>query len=271
MITVNQVKPTGYAHAACFDHIADALQGAAAKFPEKDATIYIASHLLEYFSLTENIKGGSGAAVPRVPQGAIIWNFEQVGPQNTWMTNVYKESCRNHEVWDYSTANVAAWKEHFNIDAKLLPLAYDPAMVGCVSECKAKLGPPVFYGSQNPRRLEVLSAVPGLRAYWATKTGLYGENLDRMLCGAPCILNLHYYMMTSIFEIARCSYLFANGVPVMSETSTDQDDYSHIPDLFHPLETIVARANKRDYPDWSEQRRAYMNAPHLSDHLETLL
>ncbi len=250
MLKVVHVKPENYPHSACFDHVAAALGNAARHFPGYRGAVVIGAHL-----------------VKAIPSHAIIWNFEQVELGSEWMTDEYIETCRNAaQLWDYTPTNVAAWKQHYGIEAKLLPIAYDPAMVGTVQRCREPLARPRFYGSLNDWRNEALNTMPHLKL----TTPIYGRELDAELSAAPCVLNLHYYR-SAIFEIVRCSYLFANAVPVMSAESVDQDDYVHIPELFYDLDTMRQRAEDRDYPDGAEQRRAYMRAPHLREHLGPLL
>jgi len=250
MIEVYQVTLANYVHTACFDHVVRALRNAASNFPEASGTVCIGGHLW------------SGPA----PDGWIIWNSEQVSPDNPWMKEGYIQNCKNHQVWDYSGTNIEAWSRHYGIHAELLPIAYDPAMTGVIAPCKAKLYKPSFYGCLNDRRKEILARFDN----YTFSHGTYGRKLDRALSRTPCVTNLHYYD-PAIFEVYRCAYLWANAVPVMSEEALDHDDYAHMRDLFLPLDDLVARAISRDYPSGEEQRRDYMRAPWMSEHLEELI
>ncbi len=255
MITVTHIKPQGYIHSDCFDHVADALRGAAARIDNPpEVEIFIAAHLA-YHSGVE------------IPDGATIWNFEQVATGNPWLDENYRALAERCHVLDYSEANVRAWKELHNIDAQLLPLCYDPKMSGVVERCKGKLDVPRFYGSSNPRREAILKRFDHIRPSGPA----YGSELDKMLSRSPCIVNLHFYE-SAVFEVVRCSYLWANAVPVLSEPSADQADYGHIPDLFaESVDDLVERVTERDYPDGMAQRAAYMAGPWLADKLEELL
>lgn len=236
-------------HAACFSHVVGALDNAARQYPKARGTVCIGAHTM-----------------PTIPPDWIVWNFEQVAVGNPWMKPKYIALCRRNQVWDYSPLNVAAWRELYGIEAKLLPLGYDPAMVGVVSRCRAKGDMPRFYGSWNHRRHMILSRVE----HRQIAMPCYGRALDLELSAAPCVLNVHFYE-SSIFEIVRCSYLFANAVPVMSEDSADQADYQHIPGLFPGTEAMLELARARQYPSGDAQRSAYMGAPWLSENLERVL
>ncbi len=250
MLKVIHVKPPGYEHAACFDHVAAALRNAALDCPRAEGRVVIGAHL-----------------VAEIPTDCTIWNFEQIDNASDWISPSYVEACRNADrLWDYSPANVAAWRNTYGIEAELLPLAYDPAMVSSIGRCKAKRSAPSFYGSWNERRSRILSVIDCR----LLPLPIYGADLDRELSMSPCVINVHYYD-AAIFEIVRCSYLFANAVPVMSEESADQAEYHFIPDLFHTSDKLRDRAKARDYPSGDDQRRAYMGEPHLREHLGGLL
>lgn len=128
------------------------------------------------------------------------------------------------EVWDYSVANLAILAEH-GISGRLVPVRSSTARLAEIREdisgqCQSyDVG---FSGTMSTRRAAVLMALQnaGLRI---RNVPIFGRARDRALAQSLCILNIHFAEDYRVFESTRCEYWLAVGVPVVSETSLDDD------------------------------------------------
>ncbi len=189
-----------------FDDIAETLRYgfkalAATGYRLPDRTVMLGAHLLPWDT--------------RPDAQRILYNFEQrdSGP----LTNSALHLYRQHEVWDYSASNVAWLAEH-GVKAKHVPVGFVPEL-----QRIQKVAPDIdvlFYGLVNTRRRRLLDDLraAGLRVYESINS--YGHDRDNLIARSKIVLNVHFYE-TGIFEIVRCSYLFANKVCVVSEQSID--------------------------------------------------
>lgn len=253
--SITQVTPPGNIHAACLDHVARAFSESSGlpwfkarnTNAIKPGAIIIGAHLL--------------GKTERLPPGCVIWNTEQVSANVPWIDQHYIDLLEAAEVWDYSQRNVMEWRQH-DVTAKWVPLGYCPSMESpaLAKRSRERL---VVYGSTCDRRRAV-----------AEKRGAvqlpvcYGAALDAELATAAAVLNVHYYT-PGIFEIVRCSYLFANAIPVISEASAD--------DWFWPA--LLPEGTFHEYDDLlrvfgtasgEAQRDAYRRLP-MTDILASVL
>lgn len=166
-------------------------------------SILIGSHLLNHVN-----------AQPE--PGSILYNFEQV--DSRWMNSAYLELLRRYAVWDYSQRNIALLKQNGVQSIKYVPLGWMPQLT--------RIAPAVpdidilFYGSINERRLQILRDLKARNVRVEHVFGIYGRERDALIARSRIVLNLHFYE-SKIFEIARVSYLLANGVCVVSENGLD--------------------------------------------------
>ena len=90
-----------------------------------------------------------------------------------------------------------------------------------------------FYGSQNERRIKIIDQLKSQTVPTTLPDGTVGERpivvasfmgyggfRDKLVARSKIVLNMHYYD-SAIFEIFRCSHLFANKKCVVSETGKD--------------------------------------------------
>ncbi len=98
----------------------------------------------------------------------------------------------------------------------------------------------LFYGSTNPRRNRILNNLYERDINVHSIFGKYGAERDSFIARAKILLNLHYFE-NGIFEIFRCSHLFANSKCVISEHGCDKDlDTTHAQSaLFYEKENIA--------------------------------
>lgn len=178
---------------------ADALAGAATQ-------LVFGAHLLR-----EPLKNDDG----------VIYQSEQISETNSWCHADYIKNLRTHEVWDYSPHNVERLRLH-GIQAKLAPIRYMPCMTKFSSLPSEQQDIDVlFYGSTNKRRLTILNDLirAGLRVHKLYRC--FGAERDAWIARSKIVLNTHM-SDNGIFEIFRCSHLFANRKCVISETGSDE-------------------------------------------------
>lgn len=172
---------------------------------------------------------------PDLPRDAIIYNLEQVGPDMPGGT-VYLNRLRQHEIWDYSKANVETLSRGTSLRVKHVP-------IGCIGHLGIYRSQHefdvLFVGSINERRQKIIDELRarGLTV-WAVTKG-FGEERDALLPKAKICLNVHFYD-TKIFEIVRVSHWLANECFVISEDSVDAESYRDML-VFAPYEELVDR------------------------------
>ncbi len=156
-------------------------------------------------------------------KGKIIYQSEQCAahPGQLYLNPGYREILSNHEAWDYSQENIFELYKR-GIDAKFVPIRYMPSMT------RFKSLPPeqqdidvLFYGSTNKRRIAILNDLirAGLRVHKAYN--VFGAERDALIARSKIVLNTHN-QENGVFEIFRCSHLFANSKCVVTETGCDE-------------------------------------------------
>jgi hypothetical protein len=129
------------------------------------------------------------------------------------------------EVWDYSRANLDILATH-GIVGRRVPVRTTDV---CAKEIREDIADQQqtydvgFSGAMSARRATVLVALQeaGLRV---RNVPIFGRARDRALAQARCMLNIHFAEDYRIFESVRCDPWLSVGVPVVSETSLDDDD-----------------------------------------------
>lgn len=157
------------------------------------------------------------------PHPYILFNTEQMThPQRlaAFLSLVSNPMVR--EVWDYSAENCKILATH-GVEARHVPLL-SPSVY--VEQLKAMRGDYLydvgFCGGTTSRRSTILDAIAssGLTVRFVTEFGL---ERDKLLAQCRVHLNIHGHESLKIFEQARCDAWLRAGVPVVSETSLDDD------------------------------------------------
>lgn len=192
-------------------------------------------------------------------EDVVIYQSEQLGAADSiFATEEYIDILSRYPVWDYSGLNIEFLYEQ-GIEAKHVPIGYNRCMSNIrIGRSVSLVGgggkpqsielaewsgtyPPVditgkfvqaidvcFYGSVNERRAKIIEE---LKSRTVTENGVkrplvvasfmgYGGFRDKLIARSKIVLNLHYYD-SAIFEIFRCSHLFANKKALISETGKD--------------------------------------------------
>ncbi|MBN2398069.1 MAG: glycosyltransferase family 1 protein, partial [Deltaproteobacteria bacterium] len=99
------VSPPGYNHSHAFDEIALGLQCAFRELGYEAPAVRAVDEIEgRPIVLGCNLIPHLGAL--RIPEGAVMYNLEQIQPSSPWMTPRYIDLLRSYEVWDYSRKNM---------------------------------------------------------------------------------------------------------------------------------------------------------------------
>ena len=216
-------------HYACFEDFARAMVGALRDLGHEVAALESADDYAAHFERggrliafgaqnAREVPHAGGDAQAAMPRGMILYNSEQVSAVQSptslmWAHDQYRRET-GRSVWDYSRANIEVLRT-LGIEAVHCPVGYHSTMETVEPAADEDIDV-LFYGSRDKWRNSVLNAVEdsGLRV--ARLFGVYGAERDRAIARAKIVLNLHFYK-GGVFEIFRCSHLFANGRCVVTE------------------------------------------------------
>lgn len=162
----------------------------------------------------------------QIPPNAILYNLEQSTVD--WVKRLAGHYSR-YTVWDYSATNVRYWQEN-GIWARHVPIGYVPelSLMG-LQRPAFESGRDIdvlFYGMVENRRATVLDQVIRRGLNTVVLQNTFGNQRDSFIQRAKVALNIHAYPH-SVFEIVRCSYLWANRVAVLTEPAVDIEEHQH--------------------------------------------
>jgi hypothetical protein len=204
----------------------------------------------------------------RLLPGSILYNLEQIYDDSPWLTRDLVEIFKQHTVWDYSVANIAALAR-LGVTAHQVPIGYVPELTRIAPAAEQDIDV-LFVGSLVQRRVNVLQALHERGANVVPVFGVYGERRDALIARSKIVLNLHLYE-AKVFEIVRVSYLLANRCFVVSERGSDPDGERPYADglAFAEYDALVdtclqyldapadrARIAERGFTLFSQQREA---------------
>lgn len=168
------------------------------------------------------------------PPNAILYNSEQTGARGMIPRKIFDavSTWGKRLVWDYSEANAKVLRRMGVSRVVLCPVGYSPAMT------RIEPLPPeqedidvLFVGAVATPQNIVSVARAGIKLMDRAKIledctraglkvkliqGLYATDVDPYIARAKVVLNLHYYE-GAVFEIFRCSQLYANKKCVITE------------------------------------------------------
>ena len=234
---VTLVYPEGYIHSLALLEIAETINYALINlgrdsilttnldFPDR-IQIILGAHLL------------NNNLIKKINSNAIIYNFEQIDPESPWLSNNYLNILKTYATWDYSINNIKQLNFLGIKNIKHLELGYVDQINRIVKQPIQDIDV-LFYGSINPRREFILNELKNLGLNVVALFGVYGSARDEFISRSKLVLNIHFYN-SKIFEIARISYLLANGICVLSETGNDPIEQHYANSLlFSPYEKLV--------------------------------
>lgn len=223
----------------------------AATFPRDRRCILFGADLMLFFNKQGGRAEGHDHRGDEVPSDAIIFNVEYIPePDENGFTpaewrlcqggrQLYIELMRKHLVLDYSMGNVETLARR-GVTALHLPTSYYPGLTHDIEPPTERHIDAMFVGSLNPRRFAVVSKLRDLGRAANALFGVYGRHRDLLYNQSKIALNIHYYE-TNLFEVVRCSYLFANRFLVVSETGSRPSDDAEFWSgaIFCPYEHLV--------------------------------
>ena len=267
-------------HAHAFDEVLECLDGGLRRLGYETRTVLT----------PEGVSGPAIVVAPhlqrldvlrRMGAETIFYNWEPLGAGGNGITSdALMRFLAQRRVWDYARKNVPLWRHLGNSDPVHVPLGYDPALEHLAPSEQRSIDV-LFYGSITPRREKLLKelAARGVRLH--VVFGAYGQERDDLVRRSRLVLCLHSYE-SSILELARLSYLWANGVPVACEIGPQTEDalamagHCHsapadgivdlVVDLLNDRErvevgAVTARARLRDRADAAALLRVALEDP----------
>ncbi len=156
------------------------------------------------------------ARLETIPRDAIVFQTEQVSAVNspTFFIQNWIQY-RDHTVWEYAQSNLETLEKLGMTKAVLCPIGYVPAMTKITPADEQDIDV-LFYGTGGGPRREILNALDDAGLKVVRLFGKYGLERDAIIARAKVVINLRYYEH-GVFEIFRCSHLFANRVCVVNE------------------------------------------------------
>lgn len=239
-IRIVTIKPKGYLHSETFAELAqtfrDAFQALGApaqvaenRFDPAAVNLILGWHLLD------------STQEAALPAQCILYNLEQMDERNQHLRDRLVRLSERCEIWDYSRRNVEILhRAGISKGIQLVPIGTMPGLTRIPVAPDQDIDV-LFYGSINDRRRHILEALQatGLRVHAAF--GVYGRKRDALISRAKVVLNLHFYE-SSILEMVRLSYLWANRKAVVAECRPETDLEAGLEGAarFVPYEQLVA-------------------------------
>ncbi len=224
---VDIIKPAGYVHHRVFDDVALSYQHSLC-----EANLYDVNGRPILFG--PNLIQHCVDAV--IEPEAILVNLEVAS--SPWMTTAYLDLLRKHDTLDYSLENVE-WLRARGVNAHWCPIRYHPHLTRLTLKPEAERDIDIlFYGGFTPRRAKILAevetwAMPRWRCKWIGHD--QWDERDDAITRSKIVLNLHSYDNAPL-EMARISYLLANGAFVISEGPVEHAMRNML--LFEPASQI---------------------------------
>lgn len=158
----------------------------------------------------------------------IIFNMEQLYDGSYWLKEPYASYLKDYPVWDYNSSNQRYLKNKYNKDVPLLQLGYCPTLERIILQPEDI--DVLFYGGVYGRRFELMHNLlsRGINVLFRNND-CWGTERDKLIARSKIVLNVHFYE-ANLFEMVRVWYLLHNRKFVISEISTDQQEYSFLDD-----------------------------------------
>ncbi|WP_157121048.1 hypothetical protein [Nocardia miyunensis] len=152
------------------------------------------------------------------PEGAILYNLEQIIPGEGWATDWLLDMFRRHVVWDYSRHNIETLATLGVTNVRHVPIGSAPEMER-IPPAETQDIDVLFIGSPNRRRAWIIEQLRAAGVNAQAHCNVYGKARDALYARAKIVLNIHFG--PRIFEIVRISYLLTNSIFVISEDCVD--------------------------------------------------
>ena len=171
----------------------------------------------------------------RLPPGnrRIIVQLEQLINTNWHSSSYFKDLEESLAVLEFSRTNLDVLAQHGLRYPHIFYFPLGPRFDGVSRAARAKssfkLADFLFYGSWKPsaRRSQVLDILDQEGFRTTRIDNIFGADLTSLLIKAKAIVNIHYDVK-NMMEAPRIYECLSMGVPVISEPSSDSNDYVHL-------------------------------------------
>jgi len=216
---VTKVAPDGFMHHQGFDDVIASVSWSLAALGHE---VNVTQNWFAEHGETNVIFGAELMAdYQRLPRNSILYHLEQPGHPHEAKV---RQAARDCIVWDYSQRNTEEWKKD-GYQAIHVPIGYTANLTRiphATLSCDV-----LFVGWGTPRRLALIDELRryGLNVY--ASAACYGGGRDQLISRSKVILNVHHDGRDR-FEIVRASYAMANSKCVVTEVSSDDDEYQDL-------------------------------------------
>ncbi len=163
---------------------------------------------------------------PLTPGPYILFNIEQLTRPRI-LKEVYARAMQPDivEVWDYSHINVTLLRSK-GIAARHVPVQTIESRVNLfkhIMRDSPKTYDIGFCGVAPDRRQKILTELSNYGVKVLLMTNLYGYSRDASLSQCKMLINIHQTNEHMVFESIRCDPWLRAGMPIVSESSMDDD------------------------------------------------
>ena len=159
----------------------------------------------------------------------IVFQLEQ-SVSDRWFTDKYFSTLRNSvATLDYSLTNIQFLNDH-NISyphVHYLPIGASSTLIADHGEIEKEYDF-LFYGDSysSTRRRKMLDV---LQAHFKVKicNEIFGDDMHDLIRKTRAVINLHYYE-NALLETPRIQECLSLGVPLLSETAQNQDEFPEL-------------------------------------------
>jgi predicted O-methyltransferase YrrM len=219
---VTVVTREGFLHTKGFHEVMDSVSWSLSSLGHD---VSVTSNWFSESGETNIIFGAELIDISAIPSNSIVYNLEQPShPNMSQVRRLVKES--GCTVWDYSQRAVEEWRAAGQEKVFHVPIGYTPNLTR-IPRSSTQDTDVAFFGWMTPRRTALLEELKkaGLKVY--ASSACYGGGRDNIVSRSKVCLNLHHDGRDR-FEVVRCSYYMANSCCIVTEVSSDDDEYQDL-------------------------------------------
>lgn len=157
----------------------------------------------------------------KIPENSIIVNMEQLHDDSQWNTSWYRDLLSKMKVIDYNVHNQKWLQSRLNINVPIMTLGWCSSLLYC-NEVEKDIDV-LFYGGVNDRRVKFLQELVEYKLV-VRNNNLFGDEKRQLIERSKIVINCHYYDV-ALFEWPRVQHLIINGAFVISEDSSNMEEY----------------------------------------------
>jgi predicted O-methyltransferase YrrM len=218
---VTKIAPDGFLHHMGFNEVIDSLAWSLSALGHD---VNVTQNWLSEHG-EHNIVFGAElmADFQRLPPNSTIFNLEQ--PSHPHMEKV-RRLAKDIRVWDYSARAVEEWKAAGHSNVHHVPIGYTPNLTRIPHATNQDIDV-LFCGWLTPRRVGLLDELRRQGLNVAASAAAYGGGRDNLISRSKVVLDVHHDGRDR-FVPTRCVYAMANSKLVVTEISSDDDEYADL-------------------------------------------